>query len=148
MKLQASVEAAFLVPVLMVLCALLVQPVILMYTKQVMEGACGDGVRLYAGGASEADTRAFMERRLKAVPDLDVFHVGGREGWAIACRRDENQVFIKVTGHVRLIPVVGIPAGLFYVTDSQGVRLEAERRADMYPPWVEGNYEQWLQVWD
>ncbi len=45
---QATVEAAFAVPVLMVLVLVLVQPGIILYDRIVMEGAAAAGCRLLA----------------------------------------------------------------------------------------------------
>ncbi len=47
---QATVEAAFAVPVLMVLVLMLVQPGIIRYDRIVMEGAAAAGCRLLVGG--------------------------------------------------------------------------------------------------
>ncbi len=45
---QATVEAAFLVPVLFIVLLLLLQPGILLYDRIVMQGAAAQGCRLLA----------------------------------------------------------------------------------------------------
>ena len=51
---QASVEAALLFPVILMIIALLVEPVCILYTKTVMDGACAEGLRV-ATTSSDAE---------------------------------------------------------------------------------------------
>ena len=74
---QASVEVAVLIPVLFLVVALLVQPACLLYTRAVMSGAAAQGARLAASNPSSDEAVAFVRRRLKAVPEVSVFHAGG-----------------------------------------------------------------------
>lgn len=77
---QASVEAALLLPTILLLLALLMQPACLLYTRCVMEGAAVEVARLAATAREGLDVRPFALRRLAAVPEVSVFHVGGSRG--------------------------------------------------------------------
>ena len=65
---QASVEAALLVPVVLTLVALLVQPACVLYTRAVMASTAAELTRLAATSrGGEGDVRAYALRRLAAV---------------------------------------------------------------------------------
>ena len=71
-KGQATVEAALLIPALLISLLLLIQPGILLYTRMVMEGAAAEGCRVLATASSlEENTETvegFIKRRLASVP--------------------------------------------------------------------------------
>lgn len=75
---QASVEAVFLLPVLLVVIGLMLEPSILFYNRCVMCNAAAEGCRMLETNSSdEQSAKAFVARRLRAVPNVDVFHCGG-----------------------------------------------------------------------
>ena len=77
---QSTVEAAFALPVLMVLFLLLLQPGIILYDRIVMEGAAAEGCRLIATAADPGQVEEdYIRRRLSAVPQADIFHVHSTE---------------------------------------------------------------------
>ena len=70
---QATVEAAFLLPVLFVGLLLLMQPGILLYDRLVMQAAASEGCRLLAtktaaAGDMAESCEAFVRHRLGAIP--------------------------------------------------------------------------------
>lgn len=152
---QATVEAAMLLPTLMVCLALLVQPACLLYTRAVMQAAAIEGCRLAAtppvtGNIADQAYRAYILRRLAAVPDAALFHEGGEEGWDIrvepACDGAESHVVIQTKA--RPLPFVGALASLMGVTDGGGsVILKVEASTWARPTWVEGNYDDWSSIW-
>lgn len=79
MKGQATVEAALLIPALLISLLLLIQPGILLYTRMVMEGAAAEGCRVLATASSLEENTAtvedFVKRRLASVPQQENFHV-------------------------------------------------------------------------
>lgn len=78
---QMSVEAALLLPVALALIALLVQPACVLYTRSVMAATAGELARLsLTRRGGEDELREFALRRLRAVPDLSIFHEGGCAG--------------------------------------------------------------------
>ena len=153
---QATVEAALLIPVVMVCIALLVQPACLLYTRAVMEAAAAEACRLVSTTPSTVGTadqayRAYVLRRLSAVPDADLFHRGGREGWRITMEgaTASHGASVTIETSVRPLPVLGVLPALLGKTDGNGdivVRVEVvtTTRAD----WVEGDYGVWAGLWD
>ena len=125
---QATVEAAFLLPVLCVLVLLLVQPGILLYDRMVMEGAAADACRLLATtsnsreGAQE-QCEAYVRRRLGAVPQQDCFHVHGPQcTWDIRLEGDEasQSVRVSIATEARPLPLLGTAASLLGIVNGRG----------------------------
>ena len=148
---QATVEAAVLLPTLMLLMALLMQPACLLYTRAIMRAAAGECARVLATGYgeyAEADCRAFALRRLAAVPELSIFHVGGGEDWDVTFERGEGLVTVRIAGHLRPLPLLGMTAELLGSRDAVGTRLDVEVSERVRADWVEGDYESWVQMWE
>lgn len=152
---QATVEAAFLIPVILLLMALLVQPVIVLFDRAVMEAAASEGVRVLET-LSPGDERAAcaaVERRLSAVPDIGVFHEGpwlveivGGEGQTNAC--------VSVEHEIRPLPFMGIGMELLGMTNDRGlIEQEVSKDAKVTEDWVAesrfgSDAEAWLRRWE
>jgi hypothetical protein len=81
---QAAVEAAFLLPVFLLVLGLMLEPALLFYNRCVMNAAAAEGCRmLETNAADEASAKAFVLRRLAAIPNADAFHCGGKDAWDI-----------------------------------------------------------------
>ena len=90
---QATVEAAVLIPSVMLLLGILVQPVCLLYTRAVMHGTAAETARavLTARGAEDlTECEQYARRRLAAVPEVSVFHVGGTDDWQIGVAQGDD----------------------------------------------------------
>lgn len=150
---QATVEAAFLLPSFLVLLLLTLQPVCILYTRAVMEGAAAQTARLMITGESGDDEayRAFALRRLSAVPDLTIFHVGGPRSWSFEFERASEtggDVRVAIEGAVRPLPILGAFAGGFGDLNGQGdVTLRVDVAYDGRPAWLEGDYDTWIASW-
>lgn len=152
---QATVEAALLLPTLMLCLALLVQPACMLYTRAVMQAAALEGCRLAAtppasSAVSEQAYRAYIVRRLSAVPNVGIFHEGGEQGWEIhvdaACGVDTASVSIRTT--VAPLPFIGALASLVGDGGEAGaVVLFVEATVRARPAWVEGDYDDWSSIW-
>lgn len=158
---QGSVEAALLIPVLMVALLLLIQPAILLYDRMVMQGAAAEGCRLLstrtdAAGAMGDSCEAFIRRRLGAVPPQDCFHVHeGGCSWEIALEGDEaaQSVSVAIRNEARPLPLLDAAGALLGIVNEAG-NFELEVRASMptQPSWVEGveagrDPAGWIGVW-
>ena len=161
---QATVEAAVLLPSFLIVILLALQPVCVLYTRAVMEGAAAETARLMVTG--EADSRAegesggdgsdayraFALRRLAAVPDLSIFHAGGPLSWDVECSpasSGEGTVRVAITGAVTPLPVLGAFVGLWGSRNAQGdVKVTVEVTYAGRPSWLEGSYETWTATWD
>lgn len=152
---QASVEAALLLPVLMLCLVLLLQPACLLYTRTVMQGAAAEGCRLMATlpdtvGTAEQALKSYVLRRLGAVPDLPLFHEGGQQGWRIVMEggSSEHSACVSVETSVRPLPLLGALASFGGQTDGNGgVVLKVEVRTQTRPGWLEGGFSEWSSVW-
>lgn len=146
---QASVEAAVLIPSLLVVVALLVQPTCLLYTRSVMSGAAAEAVRLAATSSSADEVVAFVKRRLKAVPEVSVFHAGGEADWSVSVSgAGTARPRVEISGHARPLPLTAAIAGAVAGSDGSGVVLKVEKEADARAEWVQGAYSDWVGMWE
>ena len=145
---QATVEAAFLVPVLFVVLLLLLQPGILLYDRIVMQGAAAQGCRLLAtstqaGGASAASCEDLVKRWLGAVPPHDLFHVHEPScTWEVVCAGDEyaGEVAVTIRTKVRPLPLFDAAAALVGAVDGDGyLTVEVRETARTQPQWAEAS---------
>lgn len=143
---QATVEAAILLPSFLTVLLLALQPVCLLYTRAVMESAAAETARVaatYEGEEGDA-LRGFALRRLEAVPDLEIFHTGGMEGWHIDASGAGGTVRVEIQGWVSPLPVLGAFVGVFGERNPQGdVSLRVEVEYDARAEWVSGGYDDW-----
>lgn len=142
-----------LLPAFLTLLLLALQPVCLLYTRAVMESAAGETARvaaLWEGGGDGADAcEAFAQRRLAAVPDLAIFHVGGPLAWDVDISADARTVSVRIAGAAQPLPVLGAFAAPFGALDAQGnVRLEVAVSYAYRPGWIEGGYDDWVAIWE
>lgn len=148
---QASVEAALFVPVLMLLLALLLQPVFLLYTRSVMQQAAAEGVRVLAtresGGTTTDDAcEQYVRRRLAAVPNVAAFHTGD---WEVEVAGDASgEVSVKLAGRLRPLPLLGVAARLFGESEGDLVVLRVEASGGARPSWLKGGYGDWVSIWE
>lgn len=149
---QSTVEAAFLLPVFLMFLLLALQPVCLLYTSAVMESAAAETARLMVTAEGEdAAYESFALRRLRAVPDVSIFHAGGPLAWDIELTRASatgGEVGVAIEGYVKPLPILGAFVGAFGETNAQGdVRLRVEVAFEGRPEWLEGDYASWIAQW-
>lgn len=140
-------EAAFAIPVLMILVLLLLQPGIVLYDRIVMHGAAAEGCRLLATttGSNEGTNEDYIRRRLSAVPQIDQFHVHSSGcSWRIELRGDEqsDEVGVKISTEVKPLPLLDFGMALLGLTNSSGnLVVEVETTERIQPEWVQGAVE-------
>ena len=145
-----SVEAAVLLPTVLVLIALLVQPACVLYTRSVMASTAAELTRLAATSrGSDEDLRAYALRRLSAVPDVSVFHEGGPGAWEVSATGpgDEGEVTASVTGRVRPLPLLGFIVAALGTSSGGVVELRVEVTREVRASWIGGDYAEWIEVW-
>lgn len=148
---QMSVEAALLLPVMLVLVALLCQPACILYTRSVMASAAGDAARAALTSRSPSeDLTAYVKRRLAAVPNVSIFHEGGTEAWEVevAGPTDAGRVTVSIEGDVRPLPLLGSLVTAFGAASDGVVTLRVEVGEDLRSSWIGGSYEDWVGIWD
>ena len=133
---QATVEAAFLLPVLFVGLLLLMQPGMLLYDRLVMQAAASEGCRLLAtrtaaAGDMAESCEAFIRHRLGAVPPVSCFHVHeGACSWDIQLEGDERSDVVRVTivNEVRPLPL--LDAGVLSGAVGYTLQIVAQKDTD------------------
>ena len=146
---QASVEAAFLLPVLMLVLGMLLQPACLLYTRMVMAQAAAETARVLvtSPGAQDA-ARTFCLNRLSAVPEMSLFHVGSQDDWEIVLMENAGEVSVSIRGHARPLPVFGALSSLVLQHDGQGIVLSVTYAQRLRPSWLGGDADGWAHIWD
>ena len=140
-SVQSTVEAAFALPVLMVLFLLLLQPGIILYDRIVMEGAAAEGCRLIATttdpGQVEED---YIRRRLSAVPQADIFHVHSTGcTWEILFdgNEDSQEVGVRIATEVQPLPLIdGAVRFLSFGKGAGHLTVEVESRMKAKDAWI------------
>ena len=158
---QATVEAAFALPVLFVIVLLLVQPGLLLYDRMVMRAAAAEGCRLLATGAAtqgdlQASCEAFIRHRLACIPQQDCFHVHeGGCSWVIELSGGEasEQASVRISTEVKPLPLFDAAATLTGAANSRGnIVITVEEHAPTQPSWafateVGASPATWVGAW-
>ena len=156
---QATIEAAFALPVALALVVLLVQPGILLYDRIVMQQAAAETCRLLATtpeGDPSGTCKAFALRRLGAVPEQDCFHVHqGGCTWEVELEGGEasDAVRVRITTKAKPLPLIGVGARLLgIVNDGDAFEVSVEASAPTQPAWVAQaaagrSPSEWIGAW-
>lgn len=145
-----SVEAALLVPVVLALVALLAQPACVLYTRSVMASAAGELCRLVVTArCDEGEVRDYALRRLAAVPDVALFHEGGPSAWDVSVEGPDEKsvVTVAIEGRVRPLPLLGALVAPLGTAEGGRVAVRVEATEEMRAEWVEGGYDDWIEMW-
>lgn len=150
---QATVEAAFLLPMLFFLMALLLQPALLLYDRCVMAAAASETSRLAATTiCGDESLEQFAKRRLAAVPQVEIFHSRSC-GWtcAIEANADSGESTVVIEGHAKALPLLGLVAKLSGMTAGDGcLSLRAQTSCALMPDWARktsGGPADWISRW-
>jgi hypothetical protein len=148
---QATVEAAFALPILMILVLLLLQPGIVLYDRLIMQNAANEGLRLlttssYAGLADsglksqEKLNEEFVRRRLSAIPQASLFHVHDDDcSYEIYLEGDETSKTLKVTirNEIQPLPLIGSLASIAGLCNERGnLVIEVTASQSSQPDWL------------
>lgn len=158
---QTTVEAAYLIPVLLLLLLMVAQPMIILYNRMVMENAAAEGCRLMAtataqGAYSQQKYEGYIKRRLASIPPVDIFHVhSGGCAWEITMEDDEDseEVSVRIVNRLKPLPLVGWAADLLGATDKDhDIVQEVEVTLPTQPGWISGSGgndpEGWVHAYD
>ncbi|MDO5044956.1 MAG: TadE/TadG family type IV pilus assembly protein [Coriobacteriia bacterium] len=152
---QASLEAALLLPSLLLMLMCLLQPSILLYNEVVMRQAAGEATRLVAhpgssGQGTFADERLkeFVQRRLRPIPCTSIFHVGGAEDWDIQIENDGDSVKVAIGHSVQPLPLFSALTKALNGFDGTHLHQEVEIENMFRPDWLRGDYDAWMRMWE
>ena len=146
-----SVEAALLVPVVLALIALLAQPACVLYARAVMAATAGELCRLVATArCDEGEVRDYALRRLAAVPNVAIFHEGGPGAWGMTVEGPDERgiVTASIEGRVRPLPLLGALVAPLGAQEDGCVVVCVEVTAETRPEWLEGGYDDWIEMWE
>ena len=144
-RAQATIEAAFAIPLLGVLLLMLLQPGIVLYDKIVMEHAAAEGCRLLATTtAQNASTNEdYIRRRLSAVPEVDLFHVHSTDcTWKIELSGDEasDATWVSISTEIEPLPLIDIALrSIGAVNESGHIELAVESTMETQPSWAQAS---------
>ncbi len=140
---QATVEAAFLIPVIFTVMLMLIEPGILLYDRMVMDGAAAEACRLLATkstaeGFGEDEYTEVVERHLGAIPQQELFHV--HEGGCtyevkLQGDADSREVSVEITNEVRLLPLFDVAGSLTGLATDGRYRFSVRQSAQTKPSW-------------
>lgn len=155
---QGTVEAAFALPVFMLLALLLLQPGIVLYDRVVMQGAASEGCRLLATSTSSNSqtNEDYIRRRLSAIPQLDQFHVHSSGcTWDISMAGDESaqSVSVQITTELKPLPLLDFGMTLLGLLNANGnleitTSANAKARADWIASSADGTDPSGWVVWN
>ncbi len=145
---QATVEGAFLIPLILILLMLLIQPGILLYDRLVMQSAAAEGCRLLATrpagtyGAQEAFEGSVL-RHLGSVPEQENFHVHESGcSWKVTFEGNETseRVSVSIENQVKPLPFFDFGARALGLTNGNGNFSQKVQVAQpVKSSWVVGN---------
>lgn len=155
---QGTVEAAFALPILLLLMLLLIQPGIVLYDYIVMRNAAAETCRLAATLDLSRDLDQcldFARNRLSAIPQNDLFHVhDGECSWYIQVDGGEQngtaEVWIETD--IKPLPLLASAFQLLGITDGAGCfTLGVNWSSVNQPRWVGQtglvSPTEWVEQW-
>lgn len=141
---QVTVEAAFLVPVLMCVLLLMLEPGIVLYDRIVMNSAVAEGARLLST-QKDGDTKLveeYIHRRLGAIPSVDIFHVHrGGCSYQITCSGNSHTstVSVSLKNRVKALPLLDISLRAFGgISDDGQFEIEVASMLSTQYSWAKG----------
>lgn len=149
---QSTVELALVLPSILLVLGLLVQPICLGYGHCVMASCASELARVLATrrqDMGDQQLRDYALRRLHAIPEVSILHVGGDDDWELSCEGAEGDgtVAVSLRGHCRPIPVLGILPTLLGEVDEAGLVMEVRVEERVRPSWLGGDYGSWTGIW-
>lgn len=146
---QASVEVACLLPTLLIVLTLLLQPVCLLYPRILMYYAAGDVGRMAATSLQQPAGSQMAERlnqlvrtRLTGVIPCSLFHVGDAQSWDVSISVQERvegaggQAEVHIGHRVKPIPLFAPLLETLGRLDGEGALYqEVTTRVSLRPEW-------------
>lgn len=139
---QATVEAAFTIPLLFIVMLLMIQPGIVMYDRMVMRAAASEGCRVLATLPSDQVNvcEEYVLRRLESVPQQSLFHEhAGGCSWKVAVEGSETseQTSVEITNKIKPLPLIGQGAALLGMLDANGyLTISVSESYAVQPSWA------------
>ena len=137
---QATVEAAFVIPVALFALGLLLQPGMLFFDKCVMASAASEACRLAATSSNSAQVEAFVQRRLRAIPNANPFKDPSCDFQIDVASDWSGGVQVRIRCYSRPLPLLGVAAGIVATKVQGGLAcIEVSASSQVLPSWLEGS---------
>lgn len=145
---QASVEAASLLPILLLMLCLLLQPACLLYPRIMMCYAAGDVGRMAAtvllggvGSHTQEHLEELVRTRLSGVLPTSIFHVGGAQDWDVKVSIQEwgesGEAHICIGHRIKPLPLFSPLLGALGALDGEGnLYQEISTTVRLQPIWA------------
>lgn len=138
---QATLEAAFVIPIVMVLMLLLLQPGIILYDRIVMNSAAAEGCRLLStSSGNEKVSEDFLRRRLSAIPQTDIFHIhshGCSYNFSLVGNETSDEVSVEITNELKPLPLIDVVMGVAGLVNGEGnIEIKVQASAATQPFWA------------
>lgn len=141
---QAVVECAFLIPVVLLVLMMLIQPGILLYNYMVMNAAAAEGCRLLATKTAVSTSEEVYEdtvrRHLGSIPQQENFHVHQSGcSWVISMEGSEESITVSVSieNQIKPLPFFDFGSRVLGLTNAEGNFVqEVQVERDVYSAWV------------
>ncbi len=144
-----------MLPTILLVMLMLVQPGIILYDRAVMEAAASEACRLIETLQVDDEDAALaaIERRLSAIPGADIFHAGS---WTIEISGGEGEAeaTVSISHSLRPLPLIGAGMGFLGMTNAQGLYTqEVSRTVEVLDEWVVSSEygadpEAWIERWE
>lgn len=156
---QASLEAAFLIPLMLLLSMMLIQPAILLYNRSVMHATVSESLRVASTLPQSSNKQEllknFILRRLGSIPDIDIFHVKLKDSWELVIEegKTHDDKTISLAHRVRLLPLFDTLARAFQVSDDGSIKQEVRVTGSSKAAWIAQSEwgsipERWVESWE
>lgn len=156
---QATVEAAFVIPIMFIVILLLIQPSIVLYDRMVMRSAAAEGCRVLAT-VSDSQTdlcESYVLRRLGSIPSQSLFHEHASGcSWAITLEGNETsvQTAVEITNKMKPLPLIGTGTAWLGLLDENGfLTITVRETYAVQPAWAASSalsqgVSEWIGTWN
>ena len=155
---QATVEAGLMIPVLLILLIILIQPGIIFYDKTIMNSAASETCRVLSTCSEDSKKSIcenFAKRRLRSIPQQDLFHVHNDScSYKIELEGNEqsNSVSVSISNKIRLLPLIDFLFRALGASEQNGLyEIKSDYSMITKPDWVKNNThkntEEWVGQW-
>lgn len=133
---QGTIEAAFLLPIILVLILLLIQPAIILYDYCIMKSAAAEACRALATSSSTDEVEEFVRRRLAAIPQTEIFHRhDGGCSYSIELNGTGlSETSVEIKNYLQPLPLVDLGAKL--LNGGGDIEIVAKSAQTNQPGWV------------
>ena len=65
----------------------------------------------------------------------------------VSIEQSDRQVSVRIAGHARPLPLMGLLASAALRRDGKGLVLDVSLQENLRPSWLGGDYDAWQGIW-